>query len=289
MNIYGFDFTSVPGRKKPITCAACEFRHDTHEEYPYMKLHACLKLYSFEEFEAFLLRDGPWLAAIDFPFGQPRRLISHLGWPETWEGYVQLIASMDKQSFEHTLTRYCANRSPGDKHHLRITDVQARSCSPMMLHRVPVAKMFFQGVPRLLASGVSILPCHPTNDRRIAFEGYPALVARRLIGRRAYKSDERLKQTTDRVIARQDILRRLLSLELLDHYGCTLEIPETLAEILIEDPMADNLDALLCAVQAAWAFSQQYNGYGIPSYCDPAEGWIVDPAMLRSHPDTFGE
>ncbi len=245
-----------------------------------MTLHACLNLYSFEEFEAFLLRDGPWLAALDFPFGQPGRLISHLGWPETWEGYVQLIASMDKQSFEHTLIRYCANRPPGDKHHLRITDVQAGSRSPMMLHRVPVAKMFFQGVPRLLASGVSILPCRPTNDCRIAIEGYPALVARRLIGRRAYKSDERRKQTADKVIARQDTLRRLHSLELLDHYGCTLEIPETLAEALIEDPTADSLDALLCAVQAAWAYSQRNNGYGIPSNCDPVEGWIVDPAML---------
>jgi len=84
-------------------------------------------------------------------------------------------------------------------------------------------------------------------------------------------------------------LRGLRSPELLDYYGYTLEIPTALAEALIEDPKADSLDALLCAVQAAWAYSQRNNGYGIPSHCDPLEGWIVDPAMLRSHPDTFGE
>ena len=274
MNIYGFDFTSSPGSRKPITCAVCELLEST------LKFHTCVKLYNFAEFEAFLSCAGPWLAALDFPFGQPRKLISRLGWPETWEGYVQLIAAMGKYSFEHTLTRYCASRLPGDKHHLRVTDVRAASRSPMMLQRVPVAKMFFQGAPRLLACGVNILPSRPTNDNRIVVEGYPALIARRLLGKRAYKSDERVKQTADKVVARQAILQRLCSPELLDHYGCILEINETLSGALIEDPMADSLDALLCAVQAAWAYSQRNNGYGIPPYCDPLEGWIVDPAVL---------
>ncbi len=275
MKIYGFDFTSAPGPRKPITCAVCDLLEGT------LKLHTCVKLYNFAEFEAFLNSVGPWLAALDFPFGQPGKLISRLGWPETWEGYVQLVATVGKQSFEHTLTQYCASRPPGDKHHLRVTDVRAASRSPMMLHRVPVAKMFFQGAPRLLASGVNILPSRPTNDSRIVIEGYPALVVRRLLGNRAYKSDERVKQTADKVVARQAILQRLCSPELLDDYSCTLEIPETLAEALIEDPMADSLDALLCAIQAAWAYSQRNNGYGIPPFCDPLEGWIVDPAVLH--------
>lgn len=283
MNIYGFDFTSAPGSRKPIICAVCQLAENT------LTLHACIKLHSFEEFEAFLNRAGPWLTALDFPFGQPGKLISRLRWPETWEGYVQLSAAMGKQSFEDTLTRYSAHQPPGNKHHLRVTDVRAASRSPMMLHRVPVAKMFFQGAPRLLASGVNILPSRPTNDSRIVIEGYPALVVRFLLGNRTYKSDERVKQTADKVVARQAILQRLCSPELLDHYGCTLEIPGALAKALIADPMADSLDALLCAVQAAWAYSQRNSGYGIPPYCDPLEGWIVDPAMLRSRPDTFGE
>ncbi len=207
MNIYGLDFTSAPSRKKPITCAVCEITHNS------LKLNECLKLSSFTEFEAFLRWDGPWLAALDFPFGQPRKLITSLGWHVldkpalyTWEGYVEMISSMGKKPFEEALLRYCASRSVGDKHALRRTDVRAGARSPMMLHRVPVAKMFFQGASRLLASGVSILPCRPTNDSRKVVEGYPALVARRWIGKCSYKSDDRARQTADKVAARQRIL-----------------------------------------------------------------------------------
>jgi hypothetical protein len=36
----------------------------------------------------------------------------------------------------------------------------------------------------------------------------------------------------------------------------------------------------LCAVQAAWAYREREEGYGVPQECDPNEGWIVDPALL---------
>ncbi len=295
MNIYGLDFTSAPSRKKPITCAVCEITHNA------LKLNECLKLSSFAEFEAFLRWDGPWLAALDFPFGQPRKLITSLGWHvldefgrpldksrvyNTWAGYVEMISSMGKKPFEEALLGYCASRSVGDKHALRRTDVRAGARSPMMLYRVPVAQMFFQGAPRLLASAVSILPCRPTNDSRKVVEGYPALVARRWIGSGRdksgpYKSDERARQTADKAAARQRILCGLRSPELLDYYGCRLEMTEAQADSFVQDATGDDLDALLCAVQAAWAYLQRDNGYGIPANCDSVEGWIVDPAMTN--------
>jgi hypothetical protein len=279
MNIYGLDFTSAPSRKKPITCAVCEITHNS------LKLNECLKLSSFAEFEAFLRWDGPWLAALDFPFGQPRKLITSLGWHvldnSTWEGYVEMISSMGKKPFEEALLGYCAIRSVGDKHALRRTDVRAGARSPMMLYRVPVAKMFFQGAPRLLASAVSILPCRSTNDSRKVVEGYPALVARRWIGKCSYKSDDRARQTADKAAARQRILCGLRSPELLDYYGCRLEMTEAQADSFVQDATGDDLDALLCAVQAAWAYSQRDNGYGIPADCDRVEGWIVDPAIMN--------
>ncbi|MFL5655604.1 MAG: hypothetical protein ACJ8CB_15685 [Ktedonobacteraceae bacterium] len=37
----------------------------------------------------------------------------------------------------------------------------------------------------------------------------------------------------------------------------------------------DDLDALLCAVQAAWVYTQRDNGYGVPAQCERDEGWIV--------------
>lgn len=37
------------------------------------------------------------------------------------------------------------------------------------------------------------------------------------------------------------------------------------------------LDALLCAIQAAWAWTQRDQGFGLPKHVDPLEGWIADP------------
>jgi hypothetical protein len=44
--------------------------------------------------------------------------------------------------------------------------------------------------------------------------------------------------------------------------------------------MADNLDAVLCAIQAAWAYTQRDEGYGIPVECSKDEGWIVSQETL---------
>jgi Protein of unknown function (DUF429) len=273
MKIYGLDFTSAPSPRKPITCAACDLQ-DT-----LLRVRNCLKLPGFEDFEAFLCSDGPWLAALDFPFGQPRRLIFHLGWPEIWEGYMQVIASMGKKEFEETLKHYRESRPPGDKQHLRATDVLASARSPMMLHRVPVGKMFFEGATRLLRSEVSTLPCRQTADKRIAVEGYPALVVRRSIGKRSYKSDERGGQTKDREAARRDIIYWLHSSEVMKLYGFRVELSDEMGERLVEDQMGDELDAVLCAVQGGWAYLQRDRGYGIPVESDGLEGWIIDPSM----------
>ena len=275
MKIFGLDFTSAPRPRKPITCAVGELQDN------FLQVKDCLAINSFAEFEEFLRLPGPWLAALDFPFGQPGKLMANLGWPTAWESYIEAISSMGKTVFEEALLAYRKSRPTGDKQHLRATDTYAGACSPMMLHRVPVGKMFFQGAPRLLASGVSILPCHPTNDKRIVVEGYPALVARKWIGKRAYKSDERSKQTLEKEDARYQIVGGLRSHELVAHYGFALELSDAMADGLIQDPMGDDLDALLCAVQAAWVYTQRENGYGIPEQCNRDEGWIVDPEMKQ--------
>ncbi|MGH2497913.1 MAG: DUF429 domain-containing protein [Ktedonobacteraceae bacterium] len=270
MHIYGLDFTSSPSRRKPITCARCELHDAT------LSVKSLLKMTSFDDFEAFLRSDGPWFAALDFPFGQPRKLIANLGWPQNWQGYMGIIASMSKAEFENTLHSYRASRLPGDKLHLRVTDRLAGAISSMMLHRVPVGKMFFQGATRLFNSQVSILPCRPTADKRIAVEGYPALLARKLIGKRSYKSDVHGQQTIEREMARKEIVQGLRSERLAEWYGLSIEMSDTLEEMLIEDGMGDMLDAVLCAVQAAWVYMQSERGYGIPVECDKDEGWIVD-------------
>ncbi len=275
MKIYGLDFTSAPSRQKPIICVTGNLTEDK------LYVDHQLKLASLNEFEVFLKRRGPWLAGFDFPFGQPRKLIDNLSWPQVWKDYIAGIATMSKEEFEETLTRYRRPRPPGDKQHLRATDVKANARSPMMLHRVPVGKMFFKGAPRLMRSKVSILPCRPTDDNRIALEAYPALVARKWLGQQSYKSDDVKKQTAVQKTARRDLINGLQSSQLRNLYGITLELTTDLATEFIQDPTADSLDSLLCAIQAAWAYTQQAHGYGIPADCDPLEGWIVDPEMIK--------
>jgi hypothetical protein len=221
------------------------------------------------------------MAGIDFPFGQPRALIENLHWPRTWDGYVGFVARMTKPQFVAALLNYCSDRNSGDKHHLRVTDKLARSRSPMMLFRVPVAKMFFEGAPRLLKAGVNILPCHVQDDPRLVVEAYPALVARRWIGHQSYKTDTPQHQTPDMRSAREEIIRGLRSPDAKTHFGLDVHFGDDHADALIRDGSGDRLDALLCAVQAAWAYSQRDRNFGLPIDCDPLEGWIVDP-LLRA-------
>jgi hypothetical protein len=113
-------------------------------------------------------------------------------------------------------------------------------------------------------------------------EAYPALVARKWLGRRSYKSDDPQKQTPEHQNSRQDLLAGLLSPQFQAYYGFQLDLNEPLKHQLINDPTGDSLDACLCAIQAAWAYIQRDHHYGIPTTCDPLEGWIIDPDMLVS-------
>ncbi len=272
MRIYGLDFTSAPGRKKPITCVECEL------EKGVLRVSGLEQLTSFDQFETFLSREGPWVAGIDFPFGQPRKPVQNLAWPQSWAEYVEKIFSMMIEGFEQTLKKYRERRPKGDKQHLRETDQKSHSRSPMMMYGVPVGRMFFQGAPRLLKSGASILPCRPNDDNRIVVEAYPALVARRWTReRRPYKNDKTSKQTPENERARQGIVSGLHSPDLREHHGFALELTDSMRARFVKDPTGDTLDALLCAVQAAWASLQKDRTYGIPSTCHSLEGWIVDP------------
>src|SRR5689334_12317183 len=111
--IFGIDFSSAPTRKKPIVCAQGCLNKQL------LTIQACHFLTSLDQFEAFLAQDGAWIAALDFPFGQPHKLLLQLGWPELWEEYVRLVAEMGKATFEQTLAEYRESRPVGDKLHLR--------------------------------------------------------------------------------------------------------------------------------------------------------------------------
>ena len=273
MRIYGLDFTSAPGRRKPLIVLGCTLRGDS------LRVEYSETLTDFGGFEDFLGWPGPWVCGMDFPFGQPKSLVAALGWPENWEGYVGKVSGLAKEEFEGAIRADMATRASGNKWRYRLADRRSGSSSAMMLFRVPVGKMFYQGAPRLLASGVRVEPCRRNGDDRVAVEAYPAVVARRFLGRTAYKRDA-VPDTPERRSARETLLAGLESTTLKEVYGFTVEIGGSLREEFAADPSADALDSLLCAVQAAWAYVMRDENYGVPSECDPDEGWILDPVLL---------
>ena len=274
VKIYGLDFTSAPSRSKPLIAVGCAL------ENRILRVEDAGVLGGFEEFEGFLERGGPWVCGMDFPFGQPRPLVEALGWPPSWEGYVGKVSRLSKEEFEGAIKGHMAGRPKGDKYHYRLADRRSGSSSAMRLFRVPVGKMFYRGAPRLLSSGVSVEPCRPNGSGRVAVEAYPAVVARRFLGRRSYKSDERKKQTPLQRAAREELVAGLGSTALEEAYGFVVEMDGSWREEMIRDPMADALDSVLCAVQAAWAYTKRNEGWSVPEECDRDEGWILDPQLL---------
>ncbi len=278
MKVLGLDFTSAPTARKPIAMATGEFANDL------LHIESIRGLRNFEQFEEAIKTPGPWIAGMDFPFGQPRKLIRALEWPDSWKKYVEHVGSMRKDQYELGIRKYSNDQPYGDKEHKRETDRRARSISPMKLAFVPVGKMFYQGAPRILRSGASIVPGAPNEDDRIIVEAYPALVAEALAGTRSYKGGRNATQRSERLCERKKIVEALSTEKCSKDYRLTVNLDRIELDRLIDDPSADLLDAVLCAVQAAWAYSQL--DYGVPDSCDKLEGWIVDPSQLNERAST---
>ena len=106
--IIGIDFTSRPTPRKPITAAQCTLIGNR------LTLEAPLELPSFEAFEHLLERPGPWLAGMDCPFAQPRKLIENLNLPRSWPEYVAYFSTLGRDGFVAALEAYKAPRRDGE-------------------------------------------------------------------------------------------------------------------------------------------------------------------------------
>jgi hypothetical protein len=135
----------------------------------------------------------------------------------------------------------------------------------------PVAFMLHAGVPRLVQAGVHLPSVHAGDESRVALEAYPGLLARELIGARSYKSDDKARQTPERLIARKDLLEALEQGR--TRLGLRLKLTHAQRDALVADATGDSLDAVLCLMQAGWASGQPR--HGLPEDLDPLEGWIV--------------
>jgi hypothetical protein len=265
--LVGCDFSSAPTRRKPIVMAL------GRERAGRVVLESVELLPTLKAFEDWLGEPREWVGGFDFPFGLPRPLVEQLGWPVQWRACMEHYAGLSRADIRTTFAAFCAARPAGAKFVHRAFDKLAGSSPSMKWVNPPVAYMLHAAVPRLLAAGVHIPGLHEGDPRRVALEAYPGLLARELLGRRSYKSDEKAKQTPERLIARKDLITGL-------EHGNTrlalrLKVSNAQRDALVADASGDRLDAVLCLVQAAWAQQHGAPRYGLPETLDPLEGWIV--------------
>ena len=265
--LIGCDFSSAPTRRKPIVLACGT---SVNERVQLTKLE---RLESLDAFEAWLQQTTGWLGAFDFPFGLPRELVEHLGWPLAWPALMAHYAVLSRADIRQAFSAFCDARPAGRKFAHRAADGPAGSSPSMKWVNPPVAYMLHAGVPRLLAAGVHLPGLHDGDTRRVALEGYPGLLAREVLGTRSYKSDDRAKQTPERLIARKDLITALENGQ--TRLGLRLKVSHAQRDALVDDASGDSLDAVLCLMQAAWAMQQGAPRYGLPLEMDALEGWIV--------------
>ena len=276
--LLGCDFSSSPTRAKPIVLATGTSKDGR------VTLANIQPLASLDSFQTWLCQNPHWLGAFDFPFGLPRELVEHLGWPTHWPALMAHYAALDRAEIRETFAAFCDARPVGGKFAHRATDKPAGSSPSMKWVNPPVAYMLHAGVPCLLAAGAHLPGLHNSDSTRVALEGYPGLLARDVLGSRSYKSDDKAKQTPDRLIARKDVIH---ALEMGHKMGSKLvgnrlqlrhKLTHAQRDALADDPKGDSLDAVLCLMQAAWAQAQHDAGvphYGLPAAVDPLEGWII--------------
>ena len=270
--LLGCDFSSSPTRRKPIVVAWGTVHSGR------VHLQSLERLESLEAFSDLLVRDRSWVGGFDLPFGLPRPLLEALGWPLQWDACIRHYVALSRAEIRACFAAFCQARPVGSKFAHRATDRPAMSSPSMKWVNPPVAFMLHAGVPRLLEAGVYLpgLQAPRPDAPRVALEAYPGLLAREVLGARSYKSDDRAKQTPERLIARKDLLT---ALELgQTRLGLRMKLSTAQQEQLAEDASGDSLDAVLCLMQAAWAHGQNEKGsalYGLPEGMDPLEGWIV--------------
>lgn len=271
--LLGCDFSSAPSRRKPITLAVG--RADRGR----VVLDGMESFETLDAWGARLMAPGPWVGGFDLPFGLPRELVTTLGWPTDWLTCMAHYAHLSRDDIRASFAAFCDTRPVGGKFAHRATDGPAGSSPSMKWVNPPVAFMLHAGVPRLIAAGVSLPGLHPGDPGRVALEAYPGLLARSVLGTASYKSDDKAKQTPERLIARKTLINALENGQapLLQTAGLRLKLTHAQRDNLADDASGDQLDAVLCLLQAAWAQHQHEAGHprhGLPAF-DPLEGWIV--------------
>ena len=277
--LLGCDFSSAPSTKKYIVLVIGALSGKR------VKLLKIERFASLVQFGEWLNQPLDWVGAFDLPFGLPRALVQALGWPLTWAECMAHYCSLSRAEIRNEFAAFCDARPAGGKFAHRVTDFHAKSSPSMKWVNPPVAYMLHAGMPLLLQAGIALPGLSPGDANnhdaagralRVALEGYPGLLAREVLGQRSYKSDDKARQTPERLIARKDLITALENGN--TRLNVCLKLTHAQRDLLADDASGDTLDAVLCLLQAAWAHTRFTAGdalYGLPPEMDPLEGWIV--------------
>lgn len=272
MLLLGCDFSSAPTRRKPIVVATGSL----DESGRVLRLDELIRFPTLDGWGDWLAARSAWIGAFDFPFSLPRELVEHLGWPKTWRELIAHYAALERSEIRRLFAAFCAGRPTGSKFAHRAADGPAGSSPSMKWVNPPVAYMLHAGVPRVVAAGAVFPGLHAPEAcfaDRVALEGYPGLLARELIGRRSYKSDDKARQTEERRAARVELAASLARGD--TRLGLSLDATGAQTQVLLDDATGDAIDAVLCLFQAAWGSLRGAPHFGLPADIDPLEGWIV--------------
>nr|WP_308917933.1 DUF429 domain-containing protein [Jannaschia sp. LMIT008] len=268
--------TSAPKASKPITVSECEFDGDV------LALKDYGTLGSGDAFLGALRRPGPWIAGIDFPFGQSRTFLENTSNADDWTHYVERFGRLDRSEWVRFLDDYKRDRPTGDKQHKRKVDAMAGGASPQTHSYTPVGLMFHFAAPLLVEADVRIPGLRESGDpERVVVEAYPGVLVRDGIGKVSYKNDMPAKQTPAHREARERIVAYLRSDDFRKTFDFTIDL-QGHASKAVEDPTGDTIDGLLCAAQAAWAWNMRDRNFGYPPDFDRLEGWIPQPTLRRN-------
>lgn len=295
--LLGVDFSCAPSARKSIV-AAWGRRHGA-----VVKLEALESITTLHGFEALLSLEHPrsaqgWVGGFDFPFGLPRVFVDALSadaglpLPDTRALIDHVRARCpDRQAFQRLVDAWGQSwglgTRPATLPHRRCDTAMAgvSSTSPLQTRYVPVGKMYFEGLWRLVQAGIELpglLADKAPKDAepppmRAAFEAYPGLLAHEILGRQSYKSDAR-----EQIDAARRLVQRLSLIDALEQgrtrLGLRLKLTPGQRDHLASDPQGDRVDAVLCLLQAGWADARRAEGdarAGQPLDMDPVEGWIL--------------
>ena len=139
--------------------------------------------------------------------------------------------------------------------------------------------MFHFAAPVLLDADVYIPGLYELGDpSRIVVEAYPGVLVRDGIGKASYKHDDSKKQSLEHRRVRARIIEYIASNNFRERFGFNVFL-DAFEYNAMGDPSGDFLDAILCAAQAAWAWTKRGENFGYPTDFDPLEGWIPQPTL----------